>query len=502
MSAWSGGGGSFDRAAWDGSATRIACDRLRLAADRARSASRMLRFAPELRVTGLDPAARGALARCRAELDDRADAARALADDLDALAELTAIAGRLYESASTAVQRAIEELAGTIAYGLGHAARGAVIGALMGAPIVAAVGIPAVLGLALVGVPIAMRVLAADPQRLEAIVAAADRAGVPLDRLVHGARTVWAQGGEALAQVPGFTSAMALAVESSDEALAGFLGVPAPVAAGLERELGDDVLLGGAAAVAAVGARLGLGAAGGEPIGRVQAGIRRPVAPPDRPVADPAEAVRILSEQREQVTIHEYAMPDGTSRFQVFVRGTEDWSMQGPSGLDVLANVENAAVDAVGMQGADAAVAEAMRRAGIEPGDRVDLFAHSQGGAAALNVAESGAFDVDSVLVVGAPVDDAEVPAHVAVLAVQHDGDPVPALGGIGDGPPVPTVRVESASQTGTGFGARHGADEYLVTAEALAEQDFGAEAWVDRLERETAGGEAVRGWEVQLRRR
>ncbi|WP_206448008.1 hypothetical protein [Agrococcus sp. KRD186] len=496
MSGWGGGGGSFGGGAsggggsfaggalaWDPSVTGMACAQLREARLRAEDAVRALRAAPDLAVAAAPGVNAAGLRWCGAELDARAAAAQALVGELDLLHDHTMLAGQSYEWASDAVRGLIERVAGTVAYALGTAVRTA---ALAAAPWAVAIG--------LVAVPLAAKLLLMHPELLASLTQRAQAAGTNLGRFLEDTSAFWERAGEVLMANPAFTGALALAVESTDEALAGLLGIPLPLANSVESRIGDDEVLGLLALSAAGGAGLLTGG------GRVQAVFSRPVSPPSRPVTEPAEAMRIILDQDEQVTIAEFTMPDGSTRYQVFVRGTETIAPSGSSGLDMRANLENTGAAGEQLRGSDAAVAEAMREAGIEPGDAVDLFGFSQGAGAVANVAASGEFRVENALLVGGPVGAAEIPPEVAVLSVAHEGDIVPALDGWADGDGVQTTVVESAGGHGTGPLARHSGEEYLDTFEGI--DDFAVDRWTQRMAALTAGGEPVSAVGVQLRRR
>lgn len=481
---WSGGGGQFGaQHAWDPSVTGIAGARLRDAQWALQGAVRALRAAPDLLVAPAPGVDASALRRCAFELDARTAAAQTLVTEAERLHDDAMLAGRAYEWASDAVRHLIEEVAGGVAYALGTAVRTAAFAA---APWAVAIG--------LVAVPLAARLLLMHPDVLERVQAQAQSAGVALEPFLQQTSGFWERTGEELMANPAFAGALALAIESSDEALAGLLGITAPLAARFESGVGDDE----------VAALLGLTAAGGMGLltggGRVQAVFSRPLAPPSAPVADPAEAMRVIVEQREQVTIREHRMPDGSTRWQVFVRGTETIAPSGSSGLDMRANLENAGAGGQQLHGSDAAVAEAMREAGIPPGDAVDLFGYSQGAAAVANVAASAEFRVETALLVGGPVAATELPPGVAVLSIAHEGDIVPALDGWADGEGVSTTVVESAGGHGTGPLARHSGREYIDTLDTV--DDFVVDHYRERLAAATAGGVGVSGVGVHLRRR
>ncbi len=500
----SGGGGAIGGAAggfgakagttaWDATVTGVACARLREASSLVRRSVLALRAAPELRLvpaTGVDVAA---LRACSAELEARIVVGAALVADLDRLHDDTMLAGRAYELASDAVLALVEGVAGAAAHALG-AATPALLAAAAGAVSPALLlGAGAALSIGLVVVPLAARLAATHPQHVGSLVAHARAAGVPLDAFMARAAAFWDRAGEALVATPGFVPALAIAVESTDEALAGLLRIPEPVAARLEATIGQDELFAALAAGAGLGVRAGAG------LRPVRAAAVRPAQPRPRPVTAPGEAMRVILAQDEQVTIHQHRMPDGSRRFQVFVRGTQSWLPDASTGLDGLANLENAGSTPDALLGSDAALAEAMAAAGIGDDDPVDLFAYSQGAAAAANVAASERFRVETALLVGGPVAGTPIPPGVAVLSVAHAGDPTAALDGIGDGAGPTTVTLTSAGGHGSGFAARHSGQEY---AESLSSTpDFTVASWADRLRAANAGATGVAGWSVELRR-
>lgn len=499
----SGGGGTFGAApsasggatlaakplAWDPTVTGIACGQLRDAVAAARIAVTALRTAPDLAVAAAPGVSVVGLRRCGAELDAREAAVHQLADELERLHDDTMLAGRAYEWASDAVRGLIEQVVGGAAYAFGAALRTAGLAAASWA-----------VAIGLVAVPLAARLLLTNPQVLARVMEQAEQAGLDLQRFLAETSGFWERAGEVLMANPLFVSALALAVESTDEMLAGMLGVPAPVAAEFESEYGDDEVFGFLTLILAAG----VGKIAGT--GRVHPVFSRPVAPLDEPVTESATAMRIILEQDEQVTIQTFRMDDGSLRHQVFVRGTQTVLPSGSSGLDMQANVENAAsLDNLpgrdGMHGSDAAVAEAMRAAGVRPGDAVDLFGFSQGAGAVANVAASGEFNVQTALLVGGPVAAADIPPDVAVYSIAHHGDIVPPLDGWSDEPgTVHTTMVESAGGHGTGPMARHSGLEYVETLETA--DDFVHRSYQERLIAGTEGGVGVAAVSVHLRRR
>lgn len=87
------------------------------------------------------------------------------------------------------------------------------------------------------------------------------------------------------------------------------------------------------------------------------------------------------------------------------------------------------------MRGSDElmnAVLAAMAASGIGPTDRVLVTGHSQGGIAAMALASSPEaqrrYNISHVITAGSPVSRFDPPAHVRVLSIEHEQDPVPRL--------------------------------------------------------------------------
>jgi pimeloyl-ACP methyl ester carboxylesterase len=113
-------------------------------------------------------------------------------------------------------------------------------------------------------------------------------------------------------------------------------------------------------------------------------------------------------------------------------------------------------------------VTQALRLAGVRPGEPVMLVGHSQGGLVALRAAEQyardGSFSVTHVVTSGSPVARMPVPASVSVLALENRYDVVPQL----DGRPSPP----EANRVTVVFDAQHhdvGLNHAMATAYAPA---------------------------------
>lgn len=215
-----------------------------------------------------------------------------------------------------------------------------------------------------------------------------------------------------------------------------------------------------------------------------------PYAPPTEPTANVTPSAYVPG----RVRVDRLDGPRGRS-WVVTIPPTQTWALTGHrSAFDATSNVHLMA----GMPAASSrAAADAMRAAGVRPGQPVMLVGYSQGGLTALQMASDPAvrqrFDVTSVLTAGSPSGDVEAPPGVDVLALEHRQDLVVAADGKDnpDDPRWTTVRRDLLG--GTGADARtaaelperpwaaHHLSPYLGTA-AMADgsDDESLQAWRD----------------------
>ncbi|MDC4232338.1 hypothetical protein M3T53_01235 [Actinomyces sp. B33] len=189
---------------------------------------------------------------------------------------------------------------------------------------------------------------------------------------------------------------------------------------------------------------------------------------------------------RIKILKHETPGGSGTRvSWSVVIRGTQEWTTGGAHPQDLLTNLQ-----AVGgresAQGA--AVVEAMRMAGVEPGQKIDLVGHSQGGIIAAQIASdprlAEEFDIASVLTAGSPIGGFAPRPGVDVLALENVRDIVPALDGLGNrGPRTTTVAFDGAAvdgvEPGGGVPAAHDAGLYREAMRRLEAADEGPAAEV-----------------------
>lgn len=240
---------------------------------------------------------------------------------------------------------------------------------------------------------------------------------------------------------PYVVALLRVAVSSLDDAAAGLLGVPFPIAVLLGDEgLGVMGTAGSAAAVLALARPAGYLRETAITVDQI--GTTRPVASamlpktaatvasPPTGLTDLAARIPSLSTEGGQIRIERYGDADRAS-WVVYIGGTAEWNpVTADEPWDLTSNVT-----AVAEQGAGSyrAVLTAMREAGIQPGDPVIGVGHSQGGLIAAQMAASGEFTSVAVATFGAPTGAVPVLEGVSTITVEHTDDLIPALGGRAD---------------------------------------------------------------------
>jgi hypothetical protein len=128
----------------------------------------------------------------------------------------------------------------------------------------------------------------------------------------------------------------------------------------------------------------------------------------------------------ERVRIDRFDTPAGP-RFEAYLAGT-DFAAGPDNPWWVGANTE---LLATGVSRSLSAAESALEQAGVTGTTPIVLTGHSQGGAIALALANSGRYTVEAVFTAGTPAGIVESPANVPVVHVVHPEDPIPALGGV-----------------------------------------------------------------------
>ncbi|HEX8096238.1 hypothetical protein [Jatrophihabitans sp.] len=113
-------------------------------------------------------------------------------------------------------------------------------------------------------------------------------------------------------------------------------------------------------------------------------------------------------------------------------------------------------------------VLQALRQAGVRPGEPIMLVGHSQGGMIAARLAAqlpAAEFTVTHLVTAGAPIGLAAVPGSVSVLSLQNQGDIVPELDGADNPRRANWVTVRTARGGEDSGLSRHSVRSYLAGA-------------------------------------
>ena len=188
---------------------------------------------------------------------------------------------------------------------------------------------------------------------------------------------------------------------------------------------------------------------------------------------DLAGALGRIPQEGARVRIETYTMPDGTTRYAVYLAGTREFSplADGADPWDMTSNLQM-------YFGQDSAAYEAvkaaMKDAGVPAGARVYLFGHSQGGLIADWLAVQGEYEVPLLVTAGSPT-EAAVGDETLSVQLRHTDDIVQSLAGGrsdarvgGEG----SMVVERAGTPGAQLGdltdAAHHLTAYVATAKMV----------------------------------
>lgn len=240
-------------------------------------------------------------------------------------------------------------------------------------------------------------------------------------------------------------------------------------------------------------------------------GLGTPVAPGLLGAMTPATAPRTISETISHsqdvqsagsqmqgegqevgvISIQRTDHADGRVSWTVYVPGTTDWTSGDNEPQDLLTNLEAVAGVPTVME---SAVVTAMRQAGIQPGQEVALYGHSQGGITVSNLAADPAirerYTITSVLTAGSPTAEADIPDDVHVLHVENTADAVPGL----EGAATPTAENRQVALVDTHqMGIEeypHGSDVYARATQGMEEAYPEIAPWSETFNRVTGAGE------------
>ncbi|OLL14896.1 hypothetical protein [Actinomyces oris] len=196
-------------------------------------------------------------------------------------------------------------------------------------------------------------------------------------------------------------------------------------------------------------------------------------------------------EEAGVISIQRVEHADGRVSWVVYVPGTTDWTVGDGEPQDLLTNLEGVGGAPTAME---SGVVTAMRQAGIQPGEEVALYGHSQGGITVSNIAADPAiqerYNITTVLTAGAPTAGADIPDDVHALHLENTGDAVPGL----DAAPTPTgpnrqVAMLDTHQMSTS-GYPHSSSVYAQAAEGLEDKAPELAEWNKSFSHASGAGE------------
>ena len=196
-------------------------------------------------------------------------------------------------------------------------------------------------------------------------------------------------------------------------------------------------------------------------------------------------------EEAGVISIQRVEHADGRVSWVVYVPGTTDWTVGDGEPQDLLTNLEAVGGTPTDME---SGVVTAMRQAGIQPGEEVALYGHSQGGITVSNIAADPAiqerYNITTVLTAGSPTAGADIPDDVHALHLENTGDAVPGL----DAAPTPTgphrqVAMVDTHQMGMD-GYPHASDVYAQATEGLEGRAPELGDWSRSFSRASGAGE------------
>lgn len=181
-----------------------------------------------------------------------------------------------------------------------------------------------------------------------------------------------------------------------------------------------------------------------------------------------------------QIAVEKYSFADGSTKYVAYLKGTQSVGWSGKEPWDSESNFElYTEHDSASYQ----ATLEALDAAGAQPGDEVDVVAHSQSGMIAAHLGMESVYDVQMQITAGSPVEPT-LDDDQTIIQLVHTDDPVPGFRG--GGSPEGTGSADSMVITTQGnpldspedwLVDAHHLDTYIETAE---EADASSDPRVD----------------------
>lgn len=241
---------------------------------------------------------------------------------------------------------------------------------------------------------------------------------------------------------PAFVRFVRLTADHADEFAAGATHAPVPaplvsaVGSGIGAPENATVLLGVMGALGLTGSRLLVDG----PV-RVDRSAMHTVGPPSG-IGDLADRVPRGGSDASQIRIERYGGDGDGPSWIVYIGGTVEFGLEaGEEPFDNTSNghgiADDSWLDELRLAGAESgagerAVREAMRQAGVQPGDPLLAVGYSGGGVIAAKLAADSELNTVGAMSLGGPVASAPTREGVGVLSIEHVEDFVPATGGAG----------------------------------------------------------------------
>lgn len=184
-----------------------------------------------------------------------------------------------------------------------------------------------------------------------------------------------------------------------------------------------------------------------------------------RQSASLAERIARIPETGTPVRVERYLDANGDGWVEVFIAGTHNFT--DPTDRSPFDMHSNLALVAGSSAASVMATTQAMRLAGVKSTDRVVFIGHSQGGAVAHTLAESGHYRTAGLISVGAPTGSLPVRGDYPALTVEHSDDVVPKVSGSRQPTQATVVVTESNAAPGDVVSA-HDKAAYIATAERI----------------------------------
>lgn len=129
-----------------------------------------------------------------------------------------------------------------------------------------------------------------------------------------------------------------------------------------------------------------------------------------------------------QIAVEKYSFADGSTKFVAYLEGTQSVGWGGKEPWDSKSNLQLY----TGQRSASyQSTIEALQAAGAQPGDEVDVVAHSQSGMVAAHLSMESGFDVQMQITAGSPVEPT-LDDDQTIIQFRHSDDPVSSLAGGG----------------------------------------------------------------------